>query len=279
MPIYYKTAKGVLFLKIASFFLLLLLCSCSSNDTGSTEDLYISPQDAIQKSRNKTSIIVDTRDRASFACFHIPGSINVPGKGLLHKTFLKKKAVVLVTSGLDVPDALKTASEAKRHGVDEIKVIEGGIEAWHESMGELTRSPACSAGLYDVRPLSLLHILQTRGQDVVILAIDTCKSLRATFPNLKVVCISKKDLNRTNAMENLKQQIDKLRPKSGTAPVIAIDNIGGSQTAIGRLRTRLHLKQFYYLKGGFRALAQAHTTQEQLDIKRDAQKLETGVCD
>jgi|GEM_PF-4579856 len=108
------------------------------------------------------SKIVDIRGRAEYAKLHIPGSINQPLQSLRNPG---SAPLVVYDDGRLRSDALQLCERLSRYGVQNFKVIDGGIAAWAQStrsssvldvsrLSDMEASAALVAGGSTVIPLS-----------------------------------------------------------------------------------------------------------------------------
>jgi rhodanese-related sulfurtransferase len=85
--------------------------------------------------------ILDVRSPAEFGSLHIPGSYNVPLDTLQEhrdelSRHLEQDVVLVCRSGFRAEQAERALAEA---GMPDVHVLEGGIDAWQRSGGEVTR--------------------------------------------------------------------------------------------------------------------------------------------
>jgi rhodanese-related sulfurtransferase len=85
-----------------------------------------------QASLPKTAMLLDVRSPGEFNRSHIDGAMNLSPAEILTKDYLKSRQVILVGSGRDDHQLLKTCAQLKQRGFSSVKVIRGGMLSWSE---------------------------------------------------------------------------------------------------------------------------------------------------
>ena len=82
-------------------------------------------------------VIVDSRPAADFRRVRIPGSINLPLRSLLSRPYLRARRVLLVDRGYLGSELETGCRELRSAGFASVGIIEGGLNAWAQTMGDL----------------------------------------------------------------------------------------------------------------------------------------------
>lgn len=91
--------------------------------------------------RRADSVLLDVRSPGEFASVHIEGSLNLP-LDLLHKHLgealerIEGPVAVICAQGVRSEEAGRALSEA---GAPDVRILEGGIQAWESRGGEVIR--------------------------------------------------------------------------------------------------------------------------------------------
>lgn len=117
--------------------------------------------------------IIDVRSRVEYSQFHISNALNQPPHSLVNT---RAGPLVVYDSGHFRSDALQLCERLERYGLQDFKVIDGGIAAWVQSRGEqgalavsrlsdAEASAALAAGTSAVLTLSesFLPVLRSNG--------------------------------------------------------------------------------------------------------------------
>jgi len=92
-------------------------------------------------------VIVDPRPAAEFRRVRIPGSINLPLRSLVQRAYLKTRRILLVDRGYLSGELEVGCRELRAAGFASVGIIEGGLNAWSQSMGDLEGDRLARAGL------------------------------------------------------------------------------------------------------------------------------------
>lgn len=115
---------------------------------------YLAAAEAIKQSAAADTVLIDLRRPTEFAELRIPGALNIPPHQIKTKGFLRNKHLLLVDAGYRYGSAERTAAELEAAGFEEVRIIEGGLNAWHAAGGELL-GPAPPSRLRTVAPAEL----------------------------------------------------------------------------------------------------------------------------
>ncbi len=83
--------------------------------------------------KKKGFLVVDVRAKKAFNTFKVPSSINIPLRNLLSKRFIKGKKLLIMSDGLNYASLSSTCSLLKKQGVQDVKIIFGGLVSWIQS--------------------------------------------------------------------------------------------------------------------------------------------------
>ena len=106
-------------------------------------------------------VLVDLRSRQDFSRFHIPGAINQQLNQLLSQ---RPRGAVVYDAGKLTQDAELLCERLQRYGLQDVRVIDGGIAAW--SQLKAPQQALVTSRLDDREVASAL--LGTRGQVVTL---------------------------------------------------------------------------------------------------------------
>jgi rhodanese-related sulfurtransferase len=76
------------------------------------------------------TLLIDTRNAAQFAEFHIDTALNLPWTRARQDPMFKLRDVVLVGSGKSERQLYVGCAELKQAGLDRVRVLHGGMAAW-----------------------------------------------------------------------------------------------------------------------------------------------------
>ena len=92
-------------------------------------------------------MIVDSRPAAEFRQVRIPGSIHLPLRSLLARPYLKTRQLLLVDRGYLGAELESGCREFRSAGFTSVGIIEGGLNAWAQTMGDLEGDRAARSAL------------------------------------------------------------------------------------------------------------------------------------
>lgn len=84
--------------------------------------------------------VVDVREPAAFLQGHLPGSLNVPRRQVVTKSFLRSQSLVLLDDGLHLAELQALRAELREAGFAKVEVLDGGLNAWRRAGGKLEGS-------------------------------------------------------------------------------------------------------------------------------------------
>ena len=114
-----------------------------------TRDLscYVAPRELARWRSEGELVIVDAREPAEFRRLRIPGSINLPLRSLVARDHLKTRKLLLVDRGY-ASDGLEAACrELRAAGFGSVGIVEGGLNAWAQTAGDLEGDRATRVAL------------------------------------------------------------------------------------------------------------------------------------
>lgn len=100
-------------------------------------NLYIRPFDIASAYQQDKLLVIDTRSKRDYEKVRIPKSLNLAPEIIKHKSFLKKKPILLINDGKSYAQLEKTASELMRKGFSSVKILDGGIKAWSKHIQQV----------------------------------------------------------------------------------------------------------------------------------------------
>lgn len=134
-----------------------------------------SPQDenfacfqSLEEADLTRSLIVDIRPQADFEKVRIPGSINLSPSELLTTTALKPRLLLVVDKGFGRTELAQLCAKAQGRGFRNLRILQGGVAAWHAADKPLEGLPQHFASLHTIEPRELL--VEARRNRVSVLA-------------------------------------------------------------------------------------------------------------
>ncbi len=107
----------------------------------------------LEKSRpTPNPVFIDVRRATDFKKYHIPGSLNLPGKKIITKRQWKHKGIVLISRGDSYAMIDQLCLDLIQAGFRNVFVLEGGIRSWQAQGGELLGTSPDSIGIAAISP-------------------------------------------------------------------------------------------------------------------------------
>jgi rhodanese-related sulfurtransferase len=113
---------------------------------------YISARELARWRRGPDLVIVDARPAAEFRRVRIPGSINLPVRSLLSRAYLRPRHVLLVDRGYLGGELEASCRELRAAGFASVAIVEGGLHAWAQTIGDLEGDRAARNQLDRIAP-------------------------------------------------------------------------------------------------------------------------------
>jgi rhodanese-related sulfurtransferase len=129
-------------------------------------------------------VIVDPRPAAEFRRVRIPGSINLPLRSLAHRDYLKTRRILLVDRGHASGELEAGCRELRGAGFASVGIIEGGLNAWSQSMGDLEGDRLARAGLSRIPARELARATRLDHWLVLDVSEAGAPELRELFPGV-----------------------------------------------------------------------------------------------
>ena len=91
--------------------------------------------------------LIDVRSAAAYDAAHIEGSTNIPGELLAHKSFPRRKTLILVDDALGQRTARDAAASLVQKGHEQVFVLRGGVTGWKHDGLPMVEREALSRGV------------------------------------------------------------------------------------------------------------------------------------
>ncbi len=103
----------------------------------------LSPQQVVVLLNQQHALVLDIRDKATFAAGHIPGARNVTKESLDKKPkfwekYRQKTLIICCTAG---QQASIFGTKLRKLGFTQVNILHGGIQAWKDAGMPLTTRP------------------------------------------------------------------------------------------------------------------------------------------
>jgi rhodanese-related sulfurtransferase len=130
--------------------------------TPRTRDLscYVAPRELARWRTEGELLVVDAREPAEFRRMRIPGSINLPLRSLLGRGYLKSRRLLLVDRGYASAELEQACRELRAAGFGSVGIVEGGLNAWAQLVGDLEGDRAMQGGLNRIPARELAHAVR-----------------------------------------------------------------------------------------------------------------------
>lgn len=242
------------------------ICAMQKN----SRPAMVSAVSVIQKLRdNNRFFLVDVRDEKAYAEFKIPGSINLPLAFIRTRSFLKTKPVVLVDAGFPDSRILADVEKLNQNGF-EIRIMKGGLLAWHHKKGPLVGDPFAPKRL---NRISARQFFSERNHSGLHL-FNACKSekinIKGIFPG--VVSLPPEDQKAmASALSFLKQ-----KPMHWA---VIFDESGFSYDHLEKKIPQALYHKVFYLDGGIHSYQTFLHNLKLANRPKSSRLKETGQCE
>lgn len=206
--------------------------------------------DALREEMREKSgdiVLVDVRGSADFASARIQGSMNIPLFALRSKSFLQARRIALVDMGYGNETLERACRELKQAGFGSVRILYGGLNAWHRRGGALEGDAGAIAGLSLMAPRDFFTA--RKYDDWIVVALgehEKSSALKHFFPE----CVARPfPVDSSDLADRVRALIS---TRAGPVSVLMIDSDGQSYA---RLRNRLDAIEnanVFYLAGGLR---------------------------
>ena len=213
----------------------------------------------------KKSMLIDIRSADDFERVSIPGSVNMLGYSLKTKVYLRDKSIILAGEGHSYGGHERLCEELKQSGYLDVRILEGGLRAWQDSVGKLLGDDEAIQALSRMTPLDFEKERQYSHWHVLQLSERLLGEQAGIWEQMV--------MHRLNT-ERQRQLLNK-----ATDFVLVTTPDGASYLEIERLRQLTELKNVFYLEGGLSGVDAYEKQQFALLHRRENKVGRKSPCD
>ena len=131
------------------------------------------------------TMIIDTRQAADFAKYHINNAVNLTPAEIATKPYLLAKSLVLIGDGKDDQDQMAACSELRGAGFKKTRVLSGGLVTWLQDRREMIGAVPDFGDLASLSPAELFREASASGS--VVLGLPATRRLADALPAMVVL--------------------------------------------------------------------------------------------
>jgi rhodanese-related sulfurtransferase len=248
---------------------------CGSTLAPDARDLscYVTARELARWRGDDELVIVDSRPAAEFRQVRIPGSINLPLRSLRARTYLKSRRLLLVDRGSLGAELEAGCRELRSAGFTSVGIIEGGLNAWAQTMGDLEGDRAARSAL-NLIP-ARVFARAARPRDWLVLDVSAgSPDLAQLFPGAVHVPLR----GDPAAFRRELGAAIRTREAGPGALFVAVVEVDGSRASdVARALSSLGVVHAFFVEGGLDAYRSALAAEQQ-DSLAQAQLLGGPLC-
>jgi rhodanese-related sulfurtransferase len=214
------------------------------------ESCYISPRELARWRRGPDLVIVDARPAADFRRVRIPGSINLPVRSLLSRPYLRPRHVLLVDRGYLEGELETSCRELRRAGFASVGILDGGLNAWVQTMGDLEGDRAARSQLNRITPRDFARAVRFDHWLVVDVSAAPAGDLHELLPGAQRVPLGG---DPAAFRQQLARTIQAREGGHGALFVAIVDADDSRYAEVGRALSSLGVVHAFFLDGGLEA--------------------------
>jgi rhodanese-related sulfurtransferase len=201
---------------------------------------------------------VDPRPSAEFRRVRIPGSINLPLRQLLSRPYLRSRRLLLVDAGYSGADLEAGCRELRTAGFGSVGIVEGGLNAWAQTMGDLEGDRLARRGVNRIPARDLARAAHSDHWLVVDVSATSAPDLEELLPGARSVPLGGDPAAFRQA---LGRAIQAREGGPGALFVAIVGDEGSGYAEAGRALSSLGVVHAFFLEGGLEALRALHAAQ------------------
>ncbi len=203
-------------------------------------------------------VFIDVRRSTDFKKYHIPGSLNLPGKKIITKQQWKRKSIVLINRGDSYAMIDQLCLDLTQADFKKVFVLEGGIRSWQAQGGKLLGTSPESIEIAAISPQDFFSesaynhwLLVTSDAEILNLYTDLRHQYIVISPEEK------------NAALLLKNKYSTFKESINNSPfILIIEDESHRRDSLLKIAQEISGLSFY-LGGGATAL-QVHLKKQQI---------------
>ncbi len=162
-------------------------------------------------------LLVDIRRQNEFRIFHVPGSLNLPGKKILNQRQWQSKRIILIDHGHSYSLIDRLCQEMRDTGFKQVYVLDGGIRGWEASGQHLAGVSPADRGIAEMKAQEFFA--ESSYAHWLLLMPDgkLPEGLNTTGGHIVTVQPDGK-----NSLTRLKQDYGRYRDSLGADPIILV---------------------------------------------------------
>ena len=227
---------------------------------GATRDVscYVTARELARWRAGAELVVVDSRPAAEFRRVRIPGSINLPLRSLLSRRYLKSRRVLLVDRGYLGADLEAGCRELRSAGFVSVGIIEGGLNAWAQTMGDLEGDRLERNALNRIPAGELALVTRFDHWLVVDVSAAVAPDLEELLPGAVRVPLRG---DPAAFRRDLGAAIQAREGGRGALFVAVVEDDGGRYDEVSRALSSLGVVHAFFLEGGLDAYRSLHAAE------------------
>ncbi len=162
-------------------------------------------------------LLIDIRRANEFRSFHIPGSLNLPGKKVLTSRQWQRKKIVLIDHGHSYSRIDRLCQDMRDSGFKQVFVLDGGIRTWQASGQNLAGTSPADRGIAEMKAQEFFA--ESRYAHWMLLMPEGKLPEGLNKPGSHIVTVQS---NGKNSLTRLKQDYARYRDNLGADPIILV---------------------------------------------------------
>ena len=219
---------------------------------------YVTARELVRWRGGSDLVIVDVRPAAEFRRVRIPGSINLPLRSLLSRPYLKARRLLLVDRGYLGSELEAGCRELRSAGFASVGIIEGGLDAWAQSMGDLEGDRAARGGLNRIPARDLAQITRFDHWLTIDVSDVAAPDLEELLPGVRRVPLGGDPAAFRQALGRVVAEREGGR---SSVFVAVIDAEGSRYDEVGRALSSLGVLHAFFVEGGLDAYRNLHAAE------------------
>jgi rhodanese-related sulfurtransferase len=221
---------------------------------------YVTARELARWRGGSDLVIVDPRPSAEFRRVRIPGSINLPLRQLLSRPYLRSRRLLLVDAGYLGADLEVGCRELRAAGFVSVGIVEGGLNAWAQTMGDLEGDRVARRGVNRIPARDLALATRSDHWLVVDVSVTSAPDLEELLPGARSVPLGG---DPAAFRQELSRAMQAREGGSGAlfVAIVGDEDEGSGYDEAGRALSSLGVVHAFFLEGGLEALRNLRAAQ------------------
>jgi rhodanese-related sulfurtransferase len=235
--------------------------------------LYISPEDALAKLKNRDTVFVDVRSNEDFKQYRIPEFINLPLYAIKTKGFLKGRYLVLMNEGTSYSVMEQESRKLKELGLNPW-ILQGGLNYWYQIKNPVEGDMIALKGrINEMSPQNALNETVYDRWVVVNISDSSNSKISSYFPESISIPYSRKSFMFSFSIKNKLSQY-----KDPAYSILVVDENTDNYLRVEKILKDAGFHNVFFLRGAVRGYEGVLKTQALSWERGNTRTITTKKC-